>query len=152
MNDSRATMPHHSVDPEALLSRYALRVAARLSQQSNLASHDVSERLRFARERAVEHARIQRAAVAVPSAVLHAGAAVLGVAGGPRSATPWWIRWASVLPLVALVAGLVLIQNQYVRAQISAAAEIDSALLSDELPPTAYSDPGFVEFLKAPHE
>ena len=28
-------------------------------------------------------------------------------------------------------------------------AEIDSALLMDELPPAAYTDPGFVQFLKA---
>jgi hypothetical protein len=29
-----------------------------------------------------------------------------------------------------------------------AAAEIDAQLLSDTLPPAAYSDPGFAEFLK----
>jgi hypothetical protein len=27
-------------------------------------------------------------------------------------------------------------------------AEVDSALLTDDLPPTAYTDPGFVHFLK----
>jgi hypothetical protein len=32
------------------------------------------------------------------------------------------------------------------------AAEIDSALLADDLPPKAYSDAGFVEFLKTPRE
>ena len=53
-----------------------------------------------------------------------------------------------MLPLFALVAGLVLIQNQHVRAQIAAAAEVDFDLLVDELPPTAYSDPGFLEFMK----
>jgi hypothetical protein len=29
-----------------------------------------------------------------------------------------------------------------------AAAEVDTALLADTLPPEAYRDPGFVEFLK----
>ena len=32
------------------------------------------------------------------------------------------------------------------------AAEIDALLLSDDLPPGAYADPGFVEFLKKPRE
>ena len=72
--------------------------------------------------------------------------------GGPRWTSPWWVKLGSALPLLALVAGLVLIQNQHVRAQIAAAAEVDVDLLVDELPPTAYSDPGFLEFLKASHE
>jgi hypothetical protein len=29
-------------------------------------------------------------------------------------------------------------------------AEVDAALLTDDLPPTAYTDPGFVHFLKLP--
>ncbi len=73
------------------------------------------------------------------------GAAVLGF---NRSA--WWLRLASVLPLVALVGGLVLIQDSQIRSQISVAAEVDEALLGDDLPINAYRDPGFTEFLKAP--
>jgi hypothetical protein len=56
------------------------------------------------------------------------------------------------MPLIVLVAGLVLIQQVHERAQISAAAEVDAQILSDDLPPAAYSDPGFAEFLKTPHE
>jgi hypothetical protein len=67
------------------------------------------------------------------------------VLGGPPSV---WLRLASALPLVVLVAGLVLIQEYHDREQIAAAAEIDSALLADELPPAAYGDPGFSEFLR----
>ena len=39
--------------------------------------------------------------------------------------------------------------GHYIRRlqQIAVAAEIDSALLADALPPTAYGDPGFSEFL-----
>jgi Protein of unknown function (DUF3619) len=32
---------------------------------------------------------------------------------------------------------------------VLAAAEIDAQLLSDSLPPTAYSDPGFAEYLRS---
>jgi hypothetical protein len=42
------------------------------------------------------------------------------------------------------------IQRTYLEQQISAAAEIDEAILTDDLPPQAYSDPGFTEFLKSP--
>jgi len=48
--------------------------------------------------------------------------------------------------------GLILIQQWHTRVQISGAAEIDAALLSDDVSPSAYSDPGFVEFLKTPRE
>jgi hypothetical protein len=53
-----------------------------------------------------------------------------------------------VLPLAALVLGLMFIQHFHQRSQISAAAEVDAALLGDDVPFAAYNDPGFVEFLK----
>ena len=151
MNDTRISISHRNLDADALQSRYALRVTARLSEQSVLTAHDLGERLRFARERALESARARRAAVPTPSLHVAGGnAAALALGGGPRSSKPWWGRFAAVLPLLVLVAGLAVIQNQLARAQISAAAEIDFDLLADDLPPTAYSDPGFLEFLKAP--
>ena len=54
----------------------------------------------------------------------------------------------AIVPMVALVGGLYLIGHFHAREQIAAAAEVDAALLADDLPPAAYSDPGFVEFLK----
>ncbi len=75
------------------------------------------------------------------------GAAILG-----RSGWGWWLRIGAVAPAFALVAGLFLIQAWQDKAQISVAAEIDAALLADDLPPTAYSDAGFAEFLKTPQE
>ena len=53
-----------------------------------------------------------------------------------------------MLPLLVLVAGLVMIDNWAVREQVLAAAEIDAQLLADDLPPAAYSDPGFGEYLR----
>ena len=73
------------------------------------------------------------------------GAALLGF-----YRSRWWLRIASALPLAALVGGLVLIQDWQTRSQISVAAEVDAALLGDDLPINAYRDAGFVEYLKAP--
>jgi hypothetical protein len=47
-----------------------------------------------------------------------------------------------------LLAGLMLIDSRYTRSQIDAAAEVDAAILADDLPPEAYRDQGFVEFLR----
>jgi hypothetical protein len=131
---------------EAMESRFARGIAACLTESAERVAPDVSERLRFAREQALESARARRGAVGVQAVGRTAsGAAVLGF-----NRSRWWLRFASVLPLVALVGGLVLIQEQQTRAQISVAAEVDEALLGDDLPINAYRDPGFSEFLKAP--
>ena len=140
------TTPHASLD--ALQARFALRVTAGLTERSLDLGADISERLRFAREKALERARATRTAEATSVlGVTRGGAAVLG-----STDSGWWIRIASALPVFALVAGLVLIQRWQDNAQISVAAEVDAALLSDDLPPKAYSDAGFAEFLKIPSE
>lgn len=132
---------------DTLESRFALRVAARLSEGSQTLSADLSERLRFAREQALSHARASRASSASEVGLTSGGAVLLG---GLKSG--WWLRVASVLPVFALVGGLLLIQQWQDLRQIDVAAEIDAALLADDLPPTAYGDAGFVEYLKTPRE
>lgn len=107
--------------------------------------HDIEQRLRFARDRAVAEAAAQRRRLAVATGVVglsHGTAALTGPA--------WWQRLASTLPLLVLVAGLLAIPQLKNAGQIDAAAEIDAILLADELPPAAYTDPGFAEFLKGP--
>jgi hypothetical protein len=77
--------------------------------------------------------------------VTRGGASMLG-----RLGSGWGMKIASVLPAIALVAGLVMIQRLQDNASIATAAEVDAALLSDDLPPAAYSDAGFAEYLKTP--
>ncbi len=133
---------------DAMQSRFAIRVAARLTERSQGIEADVGERLRFAREKALEQARASRAASASrPVGTTASGALLLGDAG-----SGWWMKLASVLPALALIVGLLLIQQSQTDEQISTAAEIDAALLADDLPPVAYSDAGFAEFLKTPRE
>jgi Protein of unknown function (DUF3619) len=131
---------------EALEARLAHRLAARLGERAEQVSPDVSERLRFAREQALLRAREARAAA--PSSVALGGGRV-AVLGGLST---WWVRLGSALPILALAAGLVLIQHWHTQSQITTAAEIDADLLADDLPPDAYADAGFLEFLKTPRE
>lgn len=134
-------------DDEALQALVAARLVAGLGERSAELPHDVTERLRFARERALLRAREARQAnaSAAPAIVRvsRGGAAV--VAGGPA----WWQRMAAALPLVVLLFGLAFIHEINTREQVLAAADIDSVLLADDLPPAAYSDPGFAEYLRS---
>jgi hypothetical protein len=136
-------MAGHAPRLEALEGQLALRLTAHLSRGAQALPHDITERLRFSRERALASRRAATVPQAAP-AVLQAGRAA--VLGGPPSV--WW-RLVSTLPLAVLVAGLVFIQHHHDLQQIAVAAEIDSALLADALPPTAYGDPGFSEFLRS---
>ena len=130
-----------------LLGRH---VAARLEQGSQDLPYDISERLRAARARAVA----ARKREVVFGARLSVRPRWLAAGGAP---TPedvqagFWRRLASALPVVLLVAGLVLIQTNEDNRRADEVAEVDAALLTDDLPPAAYADPGFVQFLKADH-
>lgn len=140
---SRSLSP---TERENLRARFALRVAATLSERSDDCGHDISERLRIARERAVETARAGRIASAAPATSVvsgQRGTLVLGQRPG------WLFRLAAALPVVVLVAGLVVIDQMHDERQSVAAAEVDTALLADDLPPDAYADAGFAQFLKS---
>jgi hypothetical protein len=135
---------HH--DGQLIESRLAARLAAGLSTAVDSLPHDVSERLRFSREQAMSRARLAQRAT--PAAATVVGLSVQGAAmlGG---FVPWWQRVAAILPLAMLIGGLMAIDNRAVREQVVAAADFDAQLLADDLPPAAYSDPGFAEFIRS---
>jgi len=147
------TAPH--TETASLEARFGARLSARLSERSEQLPHDISERLRFARESALSRAREMRSAQTRPIRELSLGLVGMGssaaLSGGPERSS-WWLKFASVLPLMALVVGLVLINEGQLYEQILAAADVDTALLADNLPPTAYSDPGFSEYLAGEEE
>lgn len=153
---------------EALEARFALRLTARLDDSSASVGHEVSERLRVARMQAVAAARNVRATQAVVATAAAPLRAPQWQLAGPASAgspgfarhidhgrrledkpTAWGWRVASALPIIALVAGLWGIHWWQRQQQVDAAADIDMALLADDLPPAAYADPAFEEFLRA---
>ena len=136
-------------DAQDLEARFARRIVARLSEQSGLLGYDITERLRAGREQALSRARQARQARTIASPTLQVLGAARGTLAFGRSPSGW-LRLASLLPLLVLIVGLLAIQHLHEQAEIRAAAEVDAALLSDDLPPEAYGDLGFAAFLKQP--
>lgn len=124
--------------------RLGLKLAARLSQSTDALPHDISERLRAARMQALDkHKQVKM--VTASALQSNGGAATLSFG---EEDSGLWRRVASIIPLLALVAGLVAIQMLDNDNRAKELAEIDSAILTDDLPPAAYTDPGFAQFLK----
>ncbi len=124
--------------------RFGLQVAARLSDAADELPYDISERLRAARTRALSQ---RRSAAQTASNVTRSGAAATLTFGTEH--LNWWDRVAAAAPLLALVLGLVAINVIQNDKRANEIAEIDAALLTDDLPPAAYADPGFTQFLKS---
>lgn len=137
-----------SAEAMALEARFGLRVAARLSDHAEALPHDITERLRSAREQALAKARPRLAAANAAVVIGGSGAATLVSGVGP--ADSWWWRLSSLAPLALLIVGLVWVHEFHRSEEIVAVAEVDAALLTDAVPPSAYADPGFAEFLKSP--
>lgn len=128
-----------------LTDQFGQQVAARLALGTSDLPYEVSERLRAARMQAMARRKVE--IVRTASSVAVSGGAASLTLGDEKFSI--WNRIASALPLVVLVVGLMainVIQNEERAREV---AEVDSALLTDELPPAAYADPGFVQFLKA---
>lgn len=62
-------------------------------------------------------------------------------------AMPWALRAAVAAPLLAMVVGLVGVYQNEREQRVAELAELDAAVLSDELPLTAYIDHGFNAYL-----
>ena len=131
---------------EILQERFALKATSYLSAGTADLPYDISERLRAARVQAVSKRKIAKTQTA--ASVVNAGGSA-ALTWGTDDGLNWWSRIGSVLPLVALVVGLLTINSIQSDNRAQEIAEVDAALLIDELPPAAFADPGFVQFLKS---
>ena len=135
---SQANLDMTSVD------RLGQAFARRLNDHAVDLPHDISERLRAERMQALAQRKREPVSVLVPQ---------LAMAGVPSTPVDeglnLWSRMASALPLLVLLFGLASIhvfQNEHRTNEI---ASLDAELLTDDLPPDAYTDPGFLVFLKS---
>lgn len=123
--------------PEERLAQQICRV---LDQGTLNLEADIAERLRAARERA-----LQRQAVSVESlAMAGGGGAALRMGGDDSGRHP--LR--TLLSILALLLGVALTYYWNAFDQATENEEIDSALLADDLPPNAYLDKGFQAWLE----
>lgn len=149
------TTPSHP--NEFAAEQFAHKLTAHLSASTADLPYVVTERLRASRVQAVSARKRGTAplrALHTESATavfgnLHEGTLSLGGAT-PNDNTPLWVRrLLTAIPLVALVGALGFIgADQDSRATIDV-AEVDAQLLTSELPPAAFTDPGFQQYLQA---
>ena len=150
---NRTTEP--SMQANQAADAYARRLTARLTHGNADLPYDITERLRAARMQAL--AQRKRPAIqtvqqteSATQILVHGASASLG--GWGREGGNWWRAVMSAVPLAALVIGLFLVNMEQDDAVASEIAEVDAALLTGDLPPSAYADPGFVQFLKSSYQ
>ncbi len=135
----------HAHGVEQATQLYAQRITAHLDEGLGALSHEVTEQLRAGRVQALAE-RKRSVAVRKQASVLTRLGSSLALGGGGGSG--WGYTLLSAIPVLALVAGMMVLGSQQDENGITEIAEVDAALLSDDLPPAAYADPGFVQFLK----
>ena len=133
---------------DILQDRFALKATSYLSASTTDLPYDISERLRAARVQAVSKRKI--ATVQAASNLVNTGSSA-ALTWGSNNGFGWWAKVGSVMPLIALVVGLLTINSIQNDNRAQEVAEVDVALLTDDLPPAAFSDAGFVQFLKSTH-
>ena len=139
-------MTNQTREIDMLQERFARKTVSYIALGTADLPHDITERLRAARFQALANRKILKNVVA--SAVVNQGnSAALIWDHDERSR--WLTRFGVLVPLVVLVAGLFTINMIQSDRRAQEIADIDVALLTDALPPEAFSDPGFVQFLKA---
>ena len=122
----------------------AYTVRRALNEQLDTLPETTTSRLAAARAAAMarKKADAPRRAAVQPASIgrsgFHFGALFSGAALG---------RIAVAVPMFALVAGLAGIYQHEQKQHIADLAELDAAVLSDELPLTAYLDDGFNAYL-----
>lgn len=101
---------------------------------------------RLAQARALALSR-KKAHASAPLTVRQAKLAAAGANGTLSGGFGWLGRMGVVLPMLLLVGGLAGIYHFEEQQRIADLAEMDAAVLSDELPPAAYLDHGFNAYL-----
>ncbi len=125
---------------------FAYKVRHALNERLDALPASTTDRLAQARQLALAR---KKAHVEVPLSVRVAKTelATGGAASFFNQQFSWLGRMGMVLPLLVLVAGMVGIYQYEKQQRIEDIAELDAAVLSDELPLSAYLDHGFNAYL-----
>jgi hypothetical protein len=124
---------------------FAYRVRHALNEKLDDLPASTTDRLAAARQAAMArkkpHAEVRVTRTATVAAT---------AGGGGRLSAPlgWISRFSVVLPLLMIVGGMVGVYQYEQQQSIAELAELDAAVLSDELPLSAYLDNGFNAYLE----
>ncbi|MDR0933501.1 MAG: DUF3619 family protein [Burkholderiaceae bacterium] len=122
---------------------FAYKVRHALNERLDELPENVTARLEKARGLALARKKAEAPAFVAVCRNVFAGA------GGHTFGQPSWIDRISIgLPALILALGLMGIVHYEEQRQIRETASIDMAVLSDELPPVAYTDSGFSAWLE----
>ena len=131
------------LDPTEV-DQFGLATAALLQHGSQSLPVDIQDRLHAARMKALSVQKAEKIYVQQPVFASTSGNWSTG------SRTIWnYVSW--IAPLIVLVFGLIGIAEWQQDSRINDIAELDIALLTDDVPPDAYADSGFLGFLKNGH-
>lgn len=126
---------------------YKLRHA--LDESAQNLSEKTGERLSSARKIAISRKK-QASTQSVPvTRTAMAGAPGARFFHAPDNWTTWLGRMGVIIPLAALVLGLMGLYQYEQQEQIIETANIDAEVLTDDLPLSAYLDHGFNAFLSS---
>ena len=118
--------------------------AALLRQGAQNLPAGIKDRLYAARMKALSAQKLEKAVIRKP---VFATSTNVSASWTPGANSLWdTVGW--VAPLLVLVFGLIGISQWQENSRINDIAEVDAALLSDDVPPDAYADGGFMAFLK----
>jgi hypothetical protein len=117
------------------------RVTRLLSAQSENLSSDVQLRLRDARATAISHTKTEPVFVAQLQTTHRSF-------WGSSWNKPIWSFTGWLVPVTIVVLGLIAITEWQEDLRINDIANVDIALLTDDIPPDAFVDNGFMAFLK----
>lgn len=124
---------------------FAYKVRHALNERLDDLPASTTDRLAQARQAAMAR---KKAHVVAPLTVRVSKAELAGAGGGFLSQGFGWLgRMGVAVPMLVLVAGLTGIYQYEQQQRIADLAEIDAAVLSDELPLSAYLDHGFNAYL-----
>ena len=120
---------------------FAYKIRNALNERLDVLPTSTTDRLANARLMALAVKRPSHTPRSIPFTVLAGGF------GGFVQRSSWFNRVGLIIPLIALIAGLSGMYHSEQQQRLNETADIDAAVLSDELPLNAYLDHGFSAYL-----
>jgi hypothetical protein len=123
----------------SLESSFARSITSYLNLANDDLSSEIKTRLEFSRKLAISQAK--RTSVAN----INGGSSILSLM---NNSGEFWPKIFGMASIIVLFAGLIVIDEVQSDNRAIELANIDQAILTDWLPPSAYLDQGFIQYLK----